>query len=126
MSGVGAIIYLACASFFGQGLHVASVHFIAEHYSLTEETSYTNNPKQSQDTFSYYGPLNKIMFNGGYHIEHHDFPKIPYRNLPKLKALAPEYYDTIPHHTSYFKVLIRFLFNHPGLWQRLRREYKYT
>jgi len=64
------------------------------------------------------------MYNGGYHIEHHDFPRIPYRSLPKLKALAPEYYDTLEYHTSYIEVLLCFIFRHPGLYQRVKREYK--
>ena len=123
-SNIGALVYLFCASILGQGLHVASVHFIAEHYSLTENTMYNNDPYKSQDTYSYYGPLNAVMYNGGYHIEHHDFPRIPFRNLPKLKALAPEYYDTLEYHMSYLEVLLCFIFRHPGLYQRIKREYK--
>jgi len=43
-SNFGAVVYLFCASILGQGLHVASVHFIAEHYSLTENTMYSSDP----------------------------------------------------------------------------------
>ena len=60
-------------------MHVAAIHFVAEHYCITEDTAYTNDPTKTNDTFSYYGPLNAILYNGGYHVEHHDFPKIPYR-----------------------------------------------
>ena len=76
MAGPGAVLYLFCASILGQGLHVASVHFIAEHYSITKNTIYTNDPAKTQDTFSYYGPMNYLLYNGGYHIEHHDFPRV--------------------------------------------------
>ena len=92
------------------------MHFIAEHYCLTSDTSYTNDPLKAQDTFSYYGSLNWILYNGGYHIEHHDFPKIPFRRIKKLHEIAGEYYKDLPHHTSYLKVLFTFIFNHPGLY----------
>ena len=119
--GIGAVIYLFCAAILGQGLHVSAIHFIAEHYLLTPETAYTNDPEKCQDTFSYYGPLNKLFYNGGYHVEHHEFPRVSWKNLPRLREIAPEFYDAIPHHTSYLEVMFRFIFNHPGLWQRVKR-----
>jgi sphingolipid delta-4 desaturase len=38
------------------------------------------------------GWMNIPNLNMGYHIEHHDFPSIPWYNLPKLRAMAPEFY----------------------------------
>lgn len=114
----GSIVYLMAAGFMGPGLHLCSMHFIAEHYLIMPENSHTNDPMDPNvyDTFSYYGILNKVMFNGGYHVEHHDFPSISWRNLPKLRAMAPEYYEHMPSHSSYFAVLMRFIFNHPGIY----------
>ena len=41
-------------------------------------------------TRSTYSPLNLILFNTGYHNEHHTFPNVAWTALPKLKKLAPE------------------------------------
>jgi len=53
--------------------------------------------------------MNIFSFNVGYHNEHHDFPKIPWTRLPALKAMAPEFYDNLPFHTSWMLVLWKFL-----------------
>jgi sphingolipid delta-4 desaturase len=47
----------------------------------------------------------------GYHNEHHDFPTIPWNNLPRLRALAPEYYDTLKYHPSWSGLLFQFIFD---------------
>lgn len=98
--GVKSIVYLVSGTFFGLGLHPLAGHFISEHYLFNK----------GQATHSYYGPLNFILFNVGYHIEHHDFPYIPYHKLPEVKRIAAEYYDQ-PYHTSWLKVLWNFIFD---------------
>lgn len=58
----------------------------------------------------------------GYHNEHHDFPSIPWTRLPALKALAPEYYDTIPSHPSWPMVIINFIRDaEVGIFARAKR-----
>jgi sphingolipid delta-4 desaturase len=37
--------------------------------------------------------------------EHHDFPRIPWSQLPKVRTIAPEFYDDLPYYTSYCSVL---------------------
>lgn len=99
--GVKSLVYLLAGTFMGLGLHPLAGHFISEHYVFSDN---------GQATMSYYGPLNFILFNVGYHIEHHDFPYIPYTKLPEVKKIAPEFYQQ-PYHTSWLKVLWEFIFN---------------
>ncbi len=99
--GPAALGYLLLSTFFGLGLHPAGGRWIAEHYETTT----------GQETYSYYGPLNKIAFNMGYHIEHHDFLNIPWSRLPRLKEIAPEYYKSLPYYKSWTAVLLKFIFS---------------
>merc|ERR1712166_1184654 len=80
------------------GIHPTAYHFISEHCVFVE----------GYETYSYYGWLNAIMYNVGYHNEHHDFPNIPGSRLAQVHALAPEFYDTLPHHTSALKVYVDY------------------
>jgi sphingolipid delta-4 desaturase len=41
----------------------------------------------------------------GYHNEHHDLPSIPWNNLPKLRAMAPEFYSNLKYHSSWSRLL---------------------
>lgn len=80
---------------------------------------------KGHETYSYYGPLNWITFNVGYHMEHHDFPSIPGCNLPLVRKIAPEYYDHLPQHHSWVKVLWDFVFDDSlGPFARVKRVCK--
>lgn len=45
----------------------------------------------------------------GYHVEHHDFPNIPWKRLPALRAIAPEFYAHLASYPSWTGVIWRFL-----------------
>ncbi|XP_067657675.1 sphingolipid delta(4)-desaturase DES1-like isoform X2 [Haliotis asinina] len=98
--GVKSLVYLLAGTLMALGLHPLAGHFISEHYLFNG----------GQATHSYYGPLNFVLFNVGYHIEHHDFPYIPYSRLPEVKKIAGEFYDDLPYHTSWCKVVWDFIF----------------
>ncbi|MFL6540330.1 MAG: fatty acid desaturase [Chthoniobacterales bacterium] len=101
LCGWAGFCYLLFSFFFSIGLHPVGARWIQEHYTMDAD----------QETFSYYGPINRLALNVGYHNEHHDFPSIPWNNLPRLRALAPEFYDTLRFHSSWTRLLMQFLFD---------------
>ena len=111
--GPKAFAFILLSFFFSVGLHPLGARWIQEHY-LTQGT---------QETYSYYGVLNHVAMNVGYHNEHHDFPSVPWNRLPALKRAAPEAYDTLHAHYSWTRLLLRFLFDQElSLFSRIVRR----
>jgi sphingolipid delta-4 desaturase len=100
--GWGGLMYLLLSTFFALGLHPLGGRWIQEHYAVMGK---------QQETYSYYGPLNWVMFNMGFHNEHHDFPMISWKKLPHLYHMAPEFYQTLFAHQSYTRLILQFIFN---------------
>ncbi|CAG5129695.1 unnamed protein product [Candidula unifasciata] len=110
--GFKALAYLVIGSFMATGLHPMAGHFISEHYMYVK----------GYETYSYYGPLNWLTWNVGYHNEHHDFPNIPGSRLPEVRKIAPEYYKCLPSHHSWIKVIWDFIFDPEiGPYSRVKR-----
>lgn len=112
--GWSALAYMGLSFIFSVGLHPLGARWIQEHFLVLDK---------NQETYSYYGHLNGINMNVGYHNEHHDMPSVPWNNLPKLKAAAPEFYDNLKYHTSFVKLFFTFIFSQElGLYSRIARK----
>ena len=110
--GWNALLYLCASWLFSIGLHPLGGRWIQEHFTLDP----------TQETASYYGPLNIVALNVGYHNEHHDFPAVPWNRLPRIRAIAPEFYDTLEYRTSWTALWLSFLFNRNySLYSRVLR-----
>ncbi|NCD71171.1 fatty acid desaturase [Mucilaginibacter agri] len=112
--GWHSIVFLLLSFSFSVGLHPLGARWIQEHYLTHSE---------EQETYSYYGGLNLVAFNVGFHNEHHDFPSIPWNRLPKVKKTAPGYYDTLFYHKSWTMLFFRFLFDKEiSMFNRILRK----
>jgi sphingolipid delta-4 desaturase len=97
--GWPVLAYVTLSSVFSIGLHPLGARWIQEHYLVAPP----------QETYSYYGPLNRVAFNVGYHNEHHDAMRVPWLRLPRVRALAPELYDGLVSHRSWTRLWLKFL-----------------
>jgi sphingolipid delta-4 desaturase len=114
--GPVALAYLLVSGLLSASLHPIAGHFIHEHYLWDEK----------QETYSYYGPLNAVTENMGYHVEHHDFPDVPGSRLPELHRIARQEYESLVHHGSWTAILWRFVtdatLSHASRFVRRRQD----
>lgn len=99
LTGAGPFTYLLASSILAIGFHPLGARWVQEHFALVP----------GQETYSYYGPLNKVSFNVGYHNEHHDIVTIPWSKLPLVRGTASEFYDPLHSYGSWTSLLVRFL-----------------
>ncbi|WP_409644248.1 fatty acid desaturase [Sphingorhabdus sp.] len=98
-AGWGALAYCLLANIFALGLHPLGGRWIQEHFPLSE----------GQETYSYYGIMNRLVFNAGYHVEHHDLMRISWRHLPTVRRLAADQYNDLVSYNSWGRLLIKFI-----------------
>jgi sphingolipid delta-4 desaturase len=97
--GGNAILYLGASMLFSIGLHPLGSRWIQEHFTLDPD----------QETGSYYGAMNRLALNVGYHNEHHDFPSIPWSRLPAIRSIAPEFYNTLVPSACWSRLWLKFI-----------------
>lgn len=94
-------LFLVGSLYHGVGLHPIAGHCISEHVMLGAD---------GQETHSCYDKwLNPLLLNFGYHVEHHDFPNIPWNRLPQIRKIAPEYYEHLKSYDSWTMVMWQFI-----------------
>ena len=77
--GLQGLSYFALSTLFSISLSPAfGARGLLEHFVVSE----------GQETYSYYGPYNRISFNNGYHHEHHDLIGIPWVRLPFVRKIC--------------------------------------
>ncbi|XP_074599557.1 delta4-sphingolipid-FADS-like protein ifc [Brevipalpus obovatus] len=139
--GLRMVGYLFFSNVLAMGMHPVAGHFISEHYIMFKSQDAKEKLQQGDliegvtvsggkilipETCSYYGPLNMLTFNVGYHVEHHDFPSIPGSKLPLVRQIAPEFYNNLCYHTSWAKVIWQYIIDPSvGPFARVKREHKF-
>jgi len=110
--GWNSMLYLLLSTFVCGSFHPTAGHFLSEHLEVVEGI----------ETYSYYGPLNYVTYNVGYHNEHHDFPYVPWSRLPEVKRIASEYYDPLPKCDSWCGIIWDYVSNpNLGAYSRVKR-----
>ena len=110
--GPNALLYLLLSTFVCGSFHPTAGHFLSEHLEVVEGV----------ETYSYYGPLNYVTYNVGYHNEHHDFPYVPWSRLPDVRRIAAESYDTLPQCGSWCGIIWDYVTNENlGAYSRVKR-----
>jgi sphingolipid 4-desaturase/C4-monooxygenase len=99
--GFRPLVYLLLSALVAFGPHVLGARRVAEHLTI----------RRGQPTDSYYGPLNRLSFDVGYHVEHHDFPAIPWRSMRRLRAIAREHYDGLATVKSWAHLMAKYFFD---------------
>jgi len=99
--GGKGICFLAVSALLAFGPHPLGARRLSEHFTM----------RADQPTVSYYGPLNRVSFDVGYHVEHHDFPAIAWPRLRALRNIAgDEYRDLFVFH-SWTRLLLAHFFD---------------
>jgi sphingolipid delta-4 desaturase len=111
--GWNSLIYLWVSTVMCGSFHPTAGHFLSEHLEMVEGV----------ETYSYYGPLNYVCYNVGYHNEHHDFPFVPWSRLPLVTEIAKEFYDPLPKCDSWVGIIYQYVTNpRLGAYSRIKRR----
>ncbi|CDF38298.1 sphingolipid delta-4 desaturase [Chondrus crispus] len=94
-----------------QGLHPANTRQVQRHIYNGDKNMRTTDDRPT--TYSYYGIGNWVTLNVGYHVEHHDFNRIPWTRLPELRRIAGDkwYPDETAYHGRGIPELLNFVMN---------------
>ena len=75
-----------------------------------EEKGDTSTSSSCQPTMSTYSLLSSVTSLWlTHHVEHHDFPNVPWNNLRKITAIAPEYYDHLESSNGFTTTIYQWI-----------------
>eukprot|EP00171_Calliarthron_tuberculosum_P020553 IDg20553t1 len=106
--------FLILSALNSQGLHPANTRQVQRHIYDGNASMRDAPPGMLRPaTYSYYGPLNLLTLNVGYHVEHHDFCAIPWTRVEELRRIAGDkwYPDTNAHQGRGIRELFNFVTN---------------
>jgi fatty acid desaturase len=66
----------------------------------------------TMSTYSFWAAV--CSMNLTHHVEHHDFPQIPWNRLPQVTRLAPEYYETLEQSPGFCATIYRWILHSEG------------
>jgi cytochrome b involved in lipid metabolism/fatty acid desaturase len=66
----------------------------------------------TMSTYSFWAAV--CSMNLTHHVEHHDFPQIPWNRLPQVTRLAPEYYETLEQSPGFCATIYRWIEHSEG------------
>jgi len=102
-------LYLVVSAFCSLSFHPANARIVQRHCPPQSEALGHRSIQSLTNTYSYYGWSNILLLNVGYHVEHHDFPRVPWLLLPKIKQIAPEFYTDPAHESRGFWDMVKFV-----------------
>jgi len=94
-----ALVYLLVGTILSQSIHPSNARQVQRHIrqfkddridAKEAEGKFVPLERRKMNTFSYYGYMNALTLNVGYHVEHHDFANISWTKLPELRRIAGE------------------------------------
>jgi len=116
-----AFVYLLLGMVLSQSMHPANARQVQRHLKLYAKKEKDGAGEGDEiplherqlNTFSYYGGLNFLTLNVGFHVEHHDFGNIAWTRLPELRKIAGEkWYPTNgAYHSRGFAEIFAFITN---------------
>jgi sphingolipid delta-4 desaturase len=107
-----SLVFLGASIAFVFAFHPLAGRFVQEHHLPVRGIPASTNPiPAATETGSYVGIGNLAALNFGLHIEHHDFPAIPWNRLPRLRKIAPEAYAHTVARRSWAWAWLEFLFD---------------
>lgn len=98
--GWHSLLFLWCSTYLSFcPLHPCATHLLFQHASWLSHHEF-----EYKEPSSYYGMMNLLTFNGGYHKERHDHLKIPWLYLPLVQKLG-----RAQNSTDIYQVLYDFI-----------------